>query len=93
MVLIIKPRVGLTLFTSSFIIFLTIVVLPALSSPLQFISTDHTGYPSYSQHQDSHLLVLETSLPENRQHLGYLRILVGTRRKEEEPRKGNPEDI
>ena len=31
----IKPRVGLTVFTSSPIIFLTIVVLPALSRPLQ----------------------------------------------------------
>ena len=29
-----KPRVGLTVFTSSFMIFLTMVVLPALSSPL-----------------------------------------------------------
>jgi hypothetical protein len=51
-------------------IFLTIVVFPALSSPLQTISSGHTGHPKYSQHQDSHLLVLEASLPENRQHLG-----------------------
>jgi hypothetical protein len=35
MVLIIKPSVGLTLFTSSFMIFFTIVVFPALSRPLQ----------------------------------------------------------
>jgi hypothetical protein len=32
-----KPRVGLTLFTSSFMICLTIVVFPALSKPL-FVS-------------------------------------------------------
>ena len=30
-----KPRVGLTLLTSSFMIFLTMVVFPALSSPLR----------------------------------------------------------
>lgn len=34
MVLMIKPNVGLTVLTSSFIIRLTMVVLPALSSPL-----------------------------------------------------------
>jgi hypothetical protein len=34
MVLMMKPRVGLTVFTSSPIIFLTMVVLPAESSPL-----------------------------------------------------------
>jgi hypothetical protein len=33
-VLMIKPRVGLTLFTSSFMIFFTMVVFPALSNPL-----------------------------------------------------------
>jgi len=38
MVLIIKPSVGLTLLTSSSIIFLTIVVFPALSRPLQKVS-------------------------------------------------------
>jgi hypothetical protein len=35
-----KPRVGLTLFTSSFIIFLTMVVFPALSRPLCKVLTD-----------------------------------------------------
>lgn len=34
-VLIINPRVGLTVVTSSFMIRLTMVVLPALSSPLR----------------------------------------------------------
>lgn len=34
-VFIIKPSVGLTVLTSSFIIFFTMVVLPALSSPLE----------------------------------------------------------
>ena len=34
MVLMMNPSVGLTVFTSSPIIFLTIVVLPALSRPL-----------------------------------------------------------
>jgi hypothetical protein len=33
-VLMMKPRVGLTVFTSSFMTLLTMVVLPALSSPL-----------------------------------------------------------
>jgi hypothetical protein len=33
-VLMMKPRVGLTLLTSSFMIFFTMVVFPALSSPL-----------------------------------------------------------
>lgn len=35
MVLMMKPRVGLTVLTSSPMIFLTIVVLPALSRPLR----------------------------------------------------------
>jgi hypothetical protein len=83
MVLMIKPSVGLTLFTSSFMIFFTIVVFPALSSPLQTISSGHTRRLGYSQHQDPHLLVLETSLPENRQHPGYSTFLsVSVGRKE-----------
>jgi hypothetical protein len=87
MVLMIKPSVGLTLFTSSSMIFLTIVVFPALSSPLQTISSGHTRRLGYSQHQDPHLLVLEPSFPENRQHLGYSKILVGTSRKKKSPEK------
>ena len=35
-VLMMKPSVGLTVVTSSFMIFLTIVVLPALSRPLEY---------------------------------------------------------
>lgn len=50
MVLMMKPKVGLTLFTSSSIIFLTIVVFPALSNPLpgcqkkphQWVSATHS---------------------------------------------------
>lgn len=38
-VLMINPRVGLTVVTSSFIIRLTMVVLPALSRPLQSLAT------------------------------------------------------
>ena len=38
MVLIMKPKVGLTRFTSSFMIFFTIVVFPALSRPLLSVS-------------------------------------------------------
>lgn len=34
MVLMMKPKVGLTLLTSSFMILFTIVVLPLLSKPL-----------------------------------------------------------
>lgn len=34
-----KPKVGLTLFTSSFMILFTIVVLPALSRPLEAVSS------------------------------------------------------
>ena len=52
-VLIIKPSVGLTLFTSSFIIFFTIVVFPALSKPLHAISlqaptTQQTSESTYN---------------------------------------------
>lgn len=38
MVLMMNPSVGLTVLTSSFIIFLTMVVFPALSSPLWWVS-------------------------------------------------------
>lgn len=49
-VLMMNPSVGLTVFTSSFIIFFTIVVLPALSRPLSNVSTSATGdcYITYS---------------------------------------------
>jgi len=45
-----KPSVGLTLLTSSSMILLTIVVLPALSSPLLKVSSDIVGpgRPTYS---------------------------------------------
>ena len=53
MVLMMKPSVGLTLFTSSFMIFLTIVVLPALSRPLPTVSlspcTQNFGPPTASE--------------------------------------------
>lgn len=53
MVLMMKPSVGLTLFTSSFMIFLTIVVLPALSRPLPTVSlspcTQWIGPPTASE--------------------------------------------
>ena len=39
-VLIMNPRVGLTVVTSSFIIRLTMVVLPALSRPLRYQSVE-----------------------------------------------------
>ena len=90
MVLIIKPSVGLTLFTSSFIIFLTIVVLPALSNPLQHISTALRRLSRDSQHQDPHLLVFQTGLTENRQHPESSSFLVGTDRKREELEKREP---
>lgn len=61
-VLIIKPSVGLTVVTSSFMIRLTMVVLPALSRPLvppplaAHLDLDW----EFVQHQYSHLLVLQT---------------------------------
>jgi hypothetical protein len=82
-----KPNVGLTLFTSSFIIFLTIVVFPALSRPLPRVSKEHTTYRRYRQHQDSHLLVLETSFAQYRQHPGTSNFLVVTGKKERTARE------
>ena len=65
----IKPSVGLTSLTSSFMIFFTIVVFPALSRPLQHSAlSSPNSTAAYSQHQNPHLLVLETSLPQYRQH-------------------------
>ena len=46
-VLIIKPNVGLTVVTSSFIIRFTMVVLPALSRPLRYISREPLGLKNY----------------------------------------------
>lgn len=47
-----KPSVGLTLLTSSFMIFLTMVVFPALSSPLAHMSlvegSEVGGHGTYS---------------------------------------------
>lgn len=77
MVLMMKPKVGLTLFTSSFMIFLTIVVFPALSSPLCIVSSGPNGHLVHLQHQDSHLLVLQTSFTEYRQHIRRLVPEVG----------------
>ena len=87
MVLMIKPSVGLTLFTSSFMIFLTIVVFPALSNPLALISSGHTGLPRDLQHQDPHLLVFQTRLAEDRQHRESSTFFVGTDKREEELEK------
>jgi len=67
MVLMIKPRVGLTVLTSSPIILFTMVVLPALSRPLGIQCQDtepQRGY-SGSQHQDPELLVLQPSFSKN----------------------------
>jgi hypothetical protein len=64
-VLIMKPRVGETVLMSSPMIFLTIEVLPLLSSPLgdgQLFAA--TSSKIHAQHQNSHLLVLETRFPE-----------------------------
>jgi hypothetical protein len=61
-VLIIKPSVGLTVVTSSFMIRLTMVVLPALSRPLvppPLAAHLHLDW-EFVQHQYSHLLVLQT---------------------------------
>lgn len=79
-----KPSVGLTLLTSSFMIFLTMVVLPALSSPLRSRQSRAERPPNFLflafrlidsvclQHQHPHFLILEPSFPKNRQHLEYL---------------------
>lgn len=49
MVLMLNPRVGLTVLTSSPMIFLTIVVLPALSRPLQVRCQIESGPRSKSK--------------------------------------------
>lgn len=70
MVLMMNPKVGLTVLTSSFMIFFTIVVLPALSSPLRFESASQSAGPKclLSQHQNSHLLVLQPGFAKNGKH-------------------------
>lgn len=73
MVLMMKPRVGLTLLMSSFMILLTMVVLPALSSPLgrnrlNLRLQDRDGLDL--QHQNPHLLVLQPSFAQDGQHSG-----------------------
>ena len=87
MVLMMKPKVGLTLFTSSFMIFLTIVVFPALSSPLCMVSIGPEGPLGHSQHQDSHLLVFQTSFAEYGQHIRRRISEVGIGRKTERVEK------
>ena len=70
-----EANVGLTVVTSSFMIFFTIVVLPALSSPLPFIS--HVSIlMSTVQHQNPHLLVIQSCFPQNRKHLVTIVALV-----------------
>jgi hypothetical protein len=66
--LMINPSVGLTVVTSSFMILLTIVVLPALSKPLgSGLCKRHchdlrgTGL----QHQYSHLFVFQSRLSQD----------------------------
>lgn len=68
-VLMMKPSVGLTLFTSSFMILFTMVVFPALSSPLGNQSFGAQTFHKYPQHQYPHLLVLQTCFPQDREHL------------------------
>jgi len=79
-----KPNVGLTLFTSSFMIFLTIVVFPALSSPLHIVSRGPEETLNHSQHQNSHFLVFQTSLAEYRQHVRRLVSEVGVDKRKKE---------
>jgi hypothetical protein len=55
-----KPSVGLTLFTSSFMIFFTMVVFPALSSPLMVSATGSKQTQKHAQHQYPHLFVFQT---------------------------------
>ena len=53
---------------SSFIIFLTIVVLPALSSPLCMFSIKSSWCQAIIQHQNSHLLVPQSCFAEYGKH-------------------------
>lgn len=88
-----KPKVGLTLLTSSFMIFFTIVVLPALSSPLHLISNCRARHIRHSQHQDPHLFVFKTRLAEYRQHLRLSTFFVGFTRREEQLKKRRPGEV
>jgi hypothetical protein len=65
-----KPSVGLTVLTSSPIIFFTMVVFPALSIPLHgnLIIFGQLRALESLQHQDSHLLVLQPCFSQNGQH-------------------------
>lgn len=68
-VLIMKPRVGLTLLTSSFMICFTIVVFPALSNPLcRQQDLSNTSPFGHIQHQYPHFLILESRFSQYRQH-------------------------
>lgn len=62
-----KPNVGLTVLTSSFMILLTMVVFPALSRPLLPLvrGLNRRRHWVTIQHQNSHFLILEPSLAEN----------------------------
>lgn len=66
-----NPSVGLTALTSSSMIFLTIVVFPALSRPLLWFQ-DAKLAPLLRrnlQHEDPHLLILQPGFSEDGQHL------------------------
>lgn len=67
-VLMMNPSVGLTLFTSSFIIFFTMVVFPALSNPLCSQRCCSKQFQKHTQHQYSHFLVLQARFSQYRQH-------------------------
>jgi hypothetical protein len=67
-VLILNPNVGLTDSTSSLFSFFTIVVLPALSSPLNAIKTSSRDAKDNDvQEQYSHLTLLSPVLPDHRE--------------------------
>jgi hypothetical protein len=74
MVLMMKPNVGLTVFTSSPMTFFTIVVLPALSRPLPIGSACCvTGSSAWDlQHQNPHLLVFQPGFAEYGKHVEFL---------------------
>lgn len=91
-VLMIKPNVGLTSFTSSFITHLTTVVFPALSRPLIDDTLNAQQIPiyylycawnkiragEYRQHQNAELLIPELCFPENAEH-GIYSLSLGIR--------------
>ena len=58
MVLMMNPKVGLTVFTSSFINFFTIVVFPALSNPLPSCKLRNL----FDSSSDSHSIKIRISL-------------------------------